>query len=600
MTPSREELVPGRSPGGERRVMGVILAGGFGGLVLLMILLVIRTQRPEPSSPEIIGEALAPAPDDDPVSMKVPPFSASFTDVARRAGVRHVQSSGAFGERLLPETMGSGVAIGDLDGDGDQDLLFADYGGTPRLYRNDTSPDGPILLTDVTVGSGLEEITATTTAALGDIDGDGRLDVLLGRVGRDHLLRNDGEMTFLPREVLSDGWTTAAGFFDADGDLDADLLIASYVEWSPEIDRQVDFTLDGIGRAYGPPNGFSGTDLRLLINDGDGVFADEAASRGLRIRRADRGVSVMKALGILLIDVERDGDIDILVANDTTPNRLFLNDGQGHFVEDAARLGVAFDLDGNATGAMGLDAARDPSTGELLVAVGNFANESSSLYRQRKGIGFRDESAVSGIGFSTRTPLTFGTLLLDLDLDGLPDLVQINGHIEPEISRVQKGQRYPQRAQVFRGFEEVGRFRNVDPGRLGDLAQPMVGRAAASADLDGDGDHDLVVTRLDDVPLVLRNDLDPSPGEVLSLEVRGRMANAGGEGARIDVLDAQGRSLWTGELTRTRSYLAQSQPILLLPVEGAVKPLTVRVTSPSGTVVTRTTDGGEPLIIDIE
>ena len=128
----------------------------------------------------------------------------------------------------------------------------------------------------------------------------------------------------------------------------------------------------------------------------------------------------------------------------------------------------------------------------------------------------------------------------------------------------------------------------------------MVGRAAASADLDGDGDHDLVVTRLDDVPLVLRNDLDPSPGEVLSLEVRGRMANAGGEGARIDVLDAQGRSLWTGELTRTRSYLAQSQPILLLPVEGAVKPLTVRVTSPSGTVVTRTTDGGEPLIIDIE
>ena len=600
MTPSREEHVPARSAGGERRVLGVILAGGFGGLLLLVILLVIRAQRPEPSSPEITGEALAPAPDDDPVSMKVPPFMASFTDVARPAGVDHVQSSGALGERLLPETMGSGVAIGDLDGDGDQDLLFADYGGTPRLYRNDTLPEGPILFTDVTAGSGFEEVTATTTAALGDIDGDGRLDVLLGRVGGDHLLRNNGEMTFVRREVLSDGWTTAAGFFDADGDLDADLLIASYVEWSPEIDRQVDFTLDGIGRAYGPPTGFSGTDLRLLINDGDGVFVDEAGSRGLKIRRVDRGVSVMKALGILLIDVERDGDIDILVANDTTPNRLFLNDGDGLFVEDAARLGVAFDLDGNATGAMGLDAARDPSTGELLVAVGNFANESSSLYRQRKGTGFRDESAVSGIGFATRTPLTFGTLLLDLDLDGLPDLLQINGHIEPEILRVQKGQHYRQRAQVFRGVDEVGRFRNVDPNRLGDLAQPMVGRAAASADLDGDGDHDLVVTRLDDVPLVLRNDLDPDPEQILSVEVRGRLANAGGEGVRLDVLDAQGSVLWTGELTRTRSYLAQSQPILLLNVAGAVRPLTVHVTSSSGTVITRTTDGVEPLIIDVE
>ena len=198
---------------------------------------------------EIVGEALAPEPEHDPASMMLPPFMGSFTDVAERSGVRHVQSSGALGERLLPETMGSGVAIGDLDGDGDQDLLFADYGGTPRLYRNDTSSGGSILFTDVTSGSGLEEITATTTAALGDTDGDGRLDVLLGRVGVDHLLQNTGEMTFVRQHDLSDGWTTAAGFFDADGDLDADLLIASYVEWSPEIDRQVDFTLDGIGRA---------------------------------------------------------------------------------------------------------------------------------------------------------------------------------------------------------------------------------------------------------------------------------------------------------------------------------------------------------------
>ena len=205
---------------------------------------------------------------------------------------------------------------------------------------------------------------------------------------------------------------------------------------------------------------------------------------------------------------------------------------------------------------------------------------------------------MSGIGFATRNPLTFGTLLLDLDLDGLPDLIQINGHIEPEILRVQKGQQYRQRAQVFRGVDEVGRFRTVGSDRLGDLALPMVGRAAASGDLDGDGDYDLVVTRLDDVPLVLRNDLDPEQDDVLIVEVRGRMANAGGEGVRLDVRDADGKILWTGELTRTRSYLSQSQPRLLLGLEACRRPLTVQATFPSGSVITRTTDGSEPVVID--
>ena len=597
MTVPRDDDRPGRSSRGERRVLGVILAGGIGGIIVVLLVILLRSEETEPSS-EITGKALVPVPETTSESRGLPPFGASFTDVARDSGVRHAQSSGATGERLLPETMGSGVAIGDLDDDGDPDLLFSNYGGTPRLYRNDTSPEGVLRFTDVTEGSGLEAVTATTTAALGDIDGDGRLDLLLGRVGTDLLFRNTGEMTFVRSEELGEGWTTAAGFFDADGDQDADLLVASYVEWTPELDREVDFTLDGIGRAYGPPTGFSGTDLRLLINDGNGLFVDEAESRGLMIRRADRGVSVMKALGLLLVDVDRDGDTDILIANDTTANRLFLNDGNGTFSEDAARLGVAFDLDGNATGAMGVDAVRDPSTAELLFAVGNFANESSSLYRQRGGVAFRDESAVSGIGFATRNPLTFGTLLLDLDLDGLPDLIQINGHIEPEILRVQKGQQYRQRAQVFRGVDEVGRFRTVAFDRLGDLALPMVGRAAASGDLDGDGDYDLVVTRLDDVPLVLRNDLDPGQDDVLIVDIRGRMANAGGEGVRLDVRDADGEILWTGELTRTRSYLSQSQPRLLLGVQSCRRPLTVQATFPSGSVVTRTTDASEALVIE--
>ncbi len=597
MTTGSSRHGSGRSSEGERRVLAVVLAGGIGGIIVLILVFLLRAESSEDSS-EITGKAFAPAPATDLEAAPLGQFRASFTDVARSSGIVHAQSTGATGERLLPETMGSGVSVGDLDGDGDPDLLLADYGGVPRLYRNDTTPGGPMRFTDVSDGSGLEAVTGTTTSALGDIDGDGRLDVLFGRVGGDPLYRNTGEMTFVQTEVLGIGWTTAAGFFDADGDLDADLLVASYVDWSPDLDRQVDFKLDGLGRAYGPPTGFPGTDLKLFVNDGTGFLSEESEARGLQIRRSDRDVPVMKALGLLLVDIDRDGDIDILVANDTTANRLFLNDGSGAFSEDAARLGVAFDLDGNATGAMGVDFAREPETGELLFAVGNFANESSSLYRQRDGIAFRDESAISGIGFPTRNPLTFGTLLLDLDLDGLPDLVQVNGHIEPEILRVQKGQMYRQSAQVFRGVDEVGRFRGVGVEQLDDLARPIVGRAAASGDLDGDGDYDLVLTRLDDVPLVLRNDLDPDGGDVLSIRIRGRMAAAGGEGVRLDVTDAEGEVLWTGELSRTRSYLSQSQPLLLLGVAGRTFPLQIRASFPGRDAITRSIGSAGAIIID--
>jgi hypothetical protein len=431
------------------RMVGVIVGLGLA-FVLLAIagILVIKLLRPE-AFERNRGNSIPPTLI---TAAALEPFTASFTDVASEAGVTAVQASGATGQRLLPETMGSGVVLGDLDGDDDVDLLLLSYGSTPVLYRNDSPSGGPIRFTDVTQGSGLGEFRSTTTAAVGDVDDDGTLDLLVGRIGSDVLMRNLGGMRFEKMTELGDGWTSASGFIDIDHDHDLDLVVGSYVKWSPEIDLEVNYTLDGIGRAYGPPTGFEGTDIAIYVNDGNGVFTDESNARGLLLRRRDRDAPVMKTLGLCFEDADHDGDWDIFVANDTTQNRLFINDGKGVFTEHGVEQGIAFDIDGNVTGAMGVDVVRDEN--DVLCAIGNFANEPSSLYGKYRYGGtdsFTDRSAVSGVGPATRNSLTFGTIFLDFDLDGEVDLLQVNGHIEPEIARVQEGQSYAQRAQLFRG-----------------------------------------------------------------------------------------------------------------------------------------------------
>ena len=563
----------------DRKVLVVI----FAGLVVLLaagsVLLILRLGGGE-ASKAAPGQALSPT---APRTRGLEgPFGARFTDVASDSGVDHRQADGASGSYLLPETMGSGVALGDLDSDGDADLLLLSFGSGPRLYRNDTPPGGPIRFTDVTEATPLNSIARSTAAALGDVDGDGRLDLLVATVGPDRLLLNQGALRFEESQRLGDSWTSATGFLDVDGDGDQDLFSASYVEWSPEIDLEVDFTLDGVGRAYGPPTGFRGTDLELHINDGAGRFSPEAAQRGLQLRRTDRPVPVMKALGLSFEDVDEDGDPDVLVANDTTPNRLLLNDGSGHFVDAGASSGFAYDIDGNSTGAMGIDTHRDPQSGRLICAIGNFANEPSSLFVQGGSGTFIDQSSLSGVGAPTRNALTFGTLLLDLDLDGRVDLLQVNGHIEPRIALVQSGQSYDQAAQVFRGLDRVAGFELVPSGELGALSQPISGRAAAVADLDQDGDPDLVVSHIDGVPLILRNDLDPAPGSVVEVTVVGPPGAPNGAGALIEVLESNGRVLHRQRLQRTRSYLAQCALVGLYPRSLPALAHSVRVTFPDG------------------
>lgn len=582
---------------GDQLVLIVVGAG----LVLIVLLIVgfamFRWLQPE-TFRNNRGAALAPTQ----VTLEdFEPFGASFTDVAEEAGVNKVQASGAKGERLLPETMGSGVALGDLDGDGDSDLLLLSYGSTPALYRNDSPMGGPIRFTDVTPGSGLESIEHSTTAGLGDFDGDGLIDIYMGRVGPDQLLRNTGEFQFELNRELGDGWTSAVGFGDIDNDHDLDLVVASYVVWSPEIDREVDYTLDGIGRAYGPPTGFKATNLALHVNDGSGGFTEESEERGLRVLRDDRDVPVMKALGLLLEDLDKYSDlstgIDIVVANDTTGNRLFINDGSGHFTEAGIEAGVAYDLDGKSTGAMGIDRTHFGYRGSLLV-IGNFANEPSSVYIDdssprnsvQSGIPvpvFDESGSTSGVGPATRNSLTFGTLLFDADLDGETDLLQVNGHIEPEIGRVQEGQTYPQRAQLFRGTGDRPMFLEVPAEQLGDLSEPIVGRAAAHSDLDGDGDIDLVISRVDEVPLIMRNDLVlPEGRKAVKIRLVGAGKNPDAYGAKVRVEYRMGGSKQEWMVSPTRSYMSQSDVVHVVPVDAMKTIASIQVWFPGGMHVT--------------
>ena len=439
-----------------------------------------------------------------------------FTQIAEQAGLDFVHRSGAMGQKLLPETMGGGAAFFDYDNDSDPDLLLVSGGrwpgeqsdapglsGTARLYRNDGGA-----FTDVTEASGLLSLDLYAQGiAVGDFDADNDDDLVITGLGGTVALRNDhGVFMDVTAQigVRSDpeSWTTSAGFFDFDRDGDLDLFVCQYVSWSREIDLATNHMLAGIGRSYGPPFNFSGTQSLLYRND-DGVFIDISAQAGIHVSKPAGDLPVGKALAVTFCDYDRDGWLDIVAANDTEPNFLFRNQGNGAFVESAQEAGVAFDANGGATSGMGIDAAYFRNNDELGIAIGNYANETTSVF---VGDGdpplFADESLAVGVGGPSRAALTFGILWADLDLDGRLDLVQANGHLERQIQEVEQSQRYQQPAQLFwnAGSDAPHDFEALADRDVGDLAQPIAGRSLACADIDGDGDLDLLITQVDGRP----------------------------------------------------------------------------------------------------
>jgi enediyne biosynthesis protein E4 len=512
----------------------------------------------------------APLPQDAPPANAIAP--ATFTDVTRASRVNFVHRNGAYGEKLLPETMGGGVAVIDVRGNGRADLIFVDSGSWKQpgpilhLYLN----DGRGNFRDATAGSGLESVRLYGMGvAVGDYDNDGFDDIAVTGVGGVRLLRNLGGSgkfeDVTKRAGISaspEDWYTCAAFVDTDNDGRLDLFLCRYVRWSREIDRAIDFRMTGLGRAYGQPTSFEGTFPRLLRNQGKGKFTDVSEAAGMHVLNPATGKPVAKSLGVAPVDLDGDGWIDFVVANDSVRNFLFLNDRKGGFREVGTQSGLAYDANGNARGAMGIDAAHYRNDAQLAIAIGNFANEMSALYVGGKDLRFDDQAIVSGIGPATRRALTFGVLFLDYDLDGRLDLFQANGHIEDDINKVQASQQYAQPMHMFWNCGErcPHLYAEVPAAQRGALAQAIVGRGATYADLDGDGDLDLVVTQINGPALVLRND-QASGHHWLRVRLEGSGAvNRDAIGSWVEV--SAGGATQRGQVMPTRGYLSQVERTL--------------------------------------
>ena len=500
---------------------------------------------------------------------------AKFKEVTAAVGITFVHNNGAAGDKLLPETMGGGVGFFDYDNDGDQDLLFVNStywpnkipagkkATTAALYAN----DGKGNFKDVTAGSGFDVPIYGMAPAFGDYDNDGFVDVFITAVGTNHLFKNLGfgkfEDVTARAGVGGDAkeWSTAASWFDYDNDGDLDLFVANYVRWSPEIDMQVGWKLVGIGRAYGQPKDFQGTFPYLYRNDGGGQFMDVSQVAGIQIKNTSTGVPTAKSLGVAPVDVDNDGWMDLIVANDTVQNFLFHNQKDGTFKEIGGRSGVGFDSMGATRGAMGIDTARYREDESLGVVIGNFANEMTALYVAQPGkeILFTDEALTEGIGAPSRLPLKFGVFFFDYDLDGRQDVLSANGHLEEEISQIQKSQQYRQPAQLFWncGPTKSGCFAPATANHAGaDLFRPIVGRGSAYADIDSDGDLDVIITQTGGKPMLLRND-QALKNNWIRIKLTGTRSNHDAIGAWVHARFG-GKDVWR-HVMPTRSYLSQSE-----------------------------------------
>ncbi len=563
------------------RSLKVLAALAAAALIVVALRYVFRAGPEEAVEiPVAAPRAVEAAPQDVPV--------VSFTDVTAEAGIDFVHVNGAAGEALLPETMGAGGAFFDFDRDGDQDLLLvnsttwdavlsdaeAGPGTVPMmsLYEN----DGAGRFADRTAGSGLEVSFYGTGVAVGDVDGDGWTDLFVSAVGSNRLFRNmEGgrfeDVTATAGVAGADTeWSSSSAFFDADGDGDLDLLVGNYVRWSREIDIEVGYQLTGVGRAYGPPLNYGGTTMDLYRNDGSGVFTDVSEEAGLHILNPATDTPVAKTLGLAPVDIEGDGDIDVVVANDTVRNFLLVNDGSGVFTEDGELYGLAYGRDGAATGAMGADAADFRNDGELGFAIANFANEMTSLYvSQGDPTLWSDEAITAGIGAPSRRVLSFGLFFFDYDLDGRLDLLQVNGHLEDDIEVVEPSQQYRQAPQLFwnAGPGAASTFVPVEPAPGDGLTVELVGRGSSYADIDGDGDLDVLLLQTGDRPLLLRNDQETGHRWLrFLLRGDGERVNRDAIGAWVEVEQrtAAGPVVQRRRVMPTRSYQSQVEPVVTI------------------------------------
>jgi hypothetical protein len=507
----------------------------------------------------------------------VAPGVISFSDVTAAAGIRFVHNSGRAGRKWLPETLGSGAAFFDADGDGWTDLLLVNgRDWEPRgrksfsaLYRN----DGRGAFKDITAGSGLDVELYGIGVAVGDYDNDGRGDVYLTALEGDRLFHNEGGGKFRDvtkaAGIANASFGTSAAWLDYDRDGRVDLFVANYVRWTAKSDLWC--SLDGATKSYCTPESYPGTSSKLYRNLGAGRFEDSTA-------RANVGDPTSKSLGVAVLDFDTDGWPDLFVANDTQPNKLYRNNQNGTFADVGLRSGVAYSEEGIARGAMGTDASDYDRSGRPHLLVGNFSNQMLGLYHN-EGTGlFVDEAPRTTVGRASLLSLAFGVFFFDYDLDGWLDILAANGHIEEEIGRVQPKVQYKQPPLLFRNLGSR-RFEHVTALVGADFGRPIVARGAAYADYDRDGDLDVVLTTNHGPAYLFRND-GGDRNSWLAVRTRGVKSNRDGIGAIVRVESGGGRQ-W--QMVRSgSSYASQSDLTVTFGLGSDQTASSVEVEWPSG------------------
>ena len=479
-----------------------------------------------------------------------------LSDVTAAAGVQFQHNSGAYGGKLLPETLGSGCAFLDYDADGWQDILLInsmDWPGhkrqrsTLKLYRNNRNGT----FTDVTRSAGLDIEMYGMGVAVGDYNNDGFPDIFISCVGQSRLFRNTGKGSFVDVTRSGglfgrQGLSTSALWFDYDRDGFLDLFVCNYVRWSPEHD--VFCSLDGTHKSYCTPEAYRGDTCWLFHNRGNGAFEEVTATSGVFD-------SSSKSLGVAMLDYDQDDWLDLLVANDTQPNKLYRNLHNGKFKDVAIEAGLAFSTEGKARAGMGVDVGDFENSGKPGIAVTNFDNEMIGLYRESAPGVFDDISRASGVGAASRNTLGFGCMFLDVDLDGALDLVVANGHIDETVRNIRGNVGYAQSPQLFLN-EGHGKFRDVAAEAGGGFDKPCVGRGLAYGDFDRDGDLDILLTTNNGPAALFRND-QLAGNRSIRFELEGTKSNRDAIGATVQIFADdlhQVRMVRAGS-----SYLSQSE-----------------------------------------
>jgi hypothetical protein len=500
----------------------------------------------------------------------------TFTDITSKAGITFVHHNGAAGGMWYPELFGGGVAVLDIDGDTWPDLLFvngkdwAPAGRRPQhgLYRN--NHDGTF--SNVFAGSGLDAADAYALgASVADYDNDGRDDVFITTVDGGRLFHNQGGGKFVDvtagSGIRNSDFCVSAAWLDYDRDGRNDLLVGNYVTWSPTTD--VKCVQDGV-RGYCGPDAYRPLAPKLYRNQGGGRFEDVTMRAGLND-------PTDKAMGVAVVDYNRDGWPDLFIGSDRVPAKLYRNDGHGGFVEDGLRAGIALSENGAARANMGVDAADYDRSGRPHIVVGNFYNEMLGLYHNENGERFVDVAPRSAVGRASLLNVTWGLFFLDYDLDGFLDIFAANGGTDSSEGMDRRA-RLSQPPLLLRNNGN-GTFANVTTALGSAFNRPIMGRGAAYADLDGDGDLDLIVATLAGPAYVFRND-GGNHNNWLRVRAIGSRSNRSGLGTVVQVASAsgtQGQTVHSGS-----SYASQSELILTFGLGRDERVTALTLTWPSG------------------